>query len=232
MEFWNHAFPAVCPLASAETLDPPKTFAAELLMLWIILQDGCPEVLDAGWHFVVPSGDWWGLWFQKEMWSKTQHRNKPRVFVFVLAGFMACGILVPWPWNKLRPFTVKAPNSNHGGGGGGLIAQFHQILCNPTGYSMWIEASLSFTVSQSLLKLMFIESVMPSNHLTLYCPLLLLPSIFPNIRVFSNVLALHIRRPKYWSFSSSPSNEYSGLISFRIDWFDLLAVQGTLKSLQ
>ena len=96
---------------------------------------------------------------------------------------------------------------------------------------MWIEASLSFTVSQSLLKLMFIESVMPSNHLTLYCPLLLLPSIFPNLRVFSNVLALHIRRPKYWSFSSSPSNEYSGLISFRIDWFDLLAVQGTLKIL-
>ena len=79
-----------------------------------------------------------------------------------------------------------------------------------------------------------IESVMPSNHLILYCPLLL-PSIFPSIRVFSNELALHIRWPKYWSFSFSfsfsASNEYSGLISFRIDWFDLLAVQGTLKSL-
>ena len=95
------------------------------------------------------------------------------------------------------------------------------------------QASLSITNSQSLLKLMSIESVMPSNHLILYCPLLLLPSIFPNIRVFSKESVLHIRWPKYWSFSFSisPSNEYSGLISFRIDWFDLLAVQGTLKSL-
>ena len=87
-------------------------------------------------------------------------------------------------------------------------------------------------VSWGLLKLMSIESVMPSNHLVL-CRLLLLPSIFPSIRVFSNELALHIRWSKYWSFSFSisPSNEYSGLISFRIDWLDLLAVQGTLKSL-
>ena len=91
---------------------------------------------------------------------------------------------------------------------------------------------LSFTVYQSLLKLVSIESVMPSNHLILCCPLLLLPSIFPSIRVFSNELALCIRWPKYWSssFNISPSNEYSGLISFRMDWFDL-AVQGTLKSL-
>ena len=95
------------------------------------------------------------------------------------------------------------------------------------------QASLSFTITWSLLKLMSIESVMPSNHLTLCHPLLLLPSIVPNIRVFSNDLALHIRWPKYWSFSFSisPSNEYSGLISFRIDWFDLLAVQWTLKTL-
>ena len=95
------------------------------------------------------------------------------------------------------------------------------------------QASLSFTISWSLLKLMFLESVMPSNHLILCHPLLLLPSIFPSIRVFSSELALHIRWPKYWSFSFSisASNEYSGLISFRIDWFDLLAVQGTLKSL-
>ena len=80
---------------------------------------------------------------------------------------------------------------------------------------------------------MSIESVMPSNHLILYCPRLLLPSIFPSIRVFSNESVLHIRWPKYWnfSFSISPSNEYSGLISFKIDWFDLLAVQRTLKSL-
>ena len=93
------------------------------------------------------------------------------------------------------------------------------------------QASLSFTISQNLFKLMSVESVMPSNHLILCRPLLFLPSIFPSIRVFSNESALHIRWPKYWSFSFSisPSKEYSGLISFRIDWFDL-AVQGTLKS--
>ena len=94
------------------------------------------------------------------------------------------------------------------------------------------QASLSIINSQSLLKLMFIELVMPSNHLIL-CHPILLPSIFPSIRVFSNESVLCIRWPKYWSFSFSisPSNEYSGLISFRMDWFDLLVVQGTLKSL-
>ena len=95
------------------------------------------------------------------------------------------------------------------------------------------QAYLSITNSQSLLRLMFIELVLPANHLILCHPLLLSPSIFPSIRVFSNESVLHIRWPMYWSFSFSisPSNEYSGLISFRIDWFDLLAVQGTLKSL-
>ena len=93
------------------------------------------------------------------------------------------------------------------------------------------QASLSFTIFWNLLKLMSIESVMASNHLILCRSLLLLPSIFPSIRVLSNESALHIRWPKYWSFSISPSNEYSGLVSFRIDWFDLLSVQGTLKSL-
>ena len=95
------------------------------------------------------------------------------------------------------------------------------------------QASLSITNFQSLLKLMSIESVMPSNHLILCHPLLFLASIFPSIRVFSNKSVFHIRWPKYWSFSFSisPSNEYSGLISFRMDWLDLLAVQGTLKSL-
>ena len=94
------------------------------------------------------------------------------------------------------------------------------------------QASRSITNSRSLLKLMSIESVMPSNHLVFCCPLLL-PLIFPSIRVYSNEAVLHIRWPKYWnfSFSISPSNEYSGLTSFRIDWLDLLAVQGTLKSL-
>ena len=96
------------------------------------------------------------------------------------------------------------------------------------------QASLSITNSQNLFKLMSIESVMPSNHLILCHPLLLLPSIFPSIRVFSNESVICIRQPKYWSFSLniSPSNEYSGMISFRMEWLHLLAVQGILKSLQ
>ena len=103
----------------------------------------------------------------------------------------------------------------------------------PHGKPAVCQASLSITNSQSLLKLMFIELMMPSNHLILCRPLLLLPSIFPSNRVFSNKSVLHIRWPKYWgfSFSISPANEYSGLISFRMDWLNLLAVQGTLKSL-
>ena len=106
-----------------------------------------------------------------------------------------------------------------------------QLFATP--WTAACQASLSITNSQSLLKLMSIESVMPSNHFILCRPLLLLPSIFPSIRVFSNKSVLHLRWPKYWSFSFSisPSNEYSGLISFRIDRIDLLAVQGTLKSL-
>ena len=102
-----------------------------------------------------------------------------------------------------------------------------------TPWTVACQDSLSFTISWSFLKFMSVESVMLSNHLVLCCPLLLQPSIFPSIRVFSNESALQIRWPKYWifSFSISPANEYSGLISFRIDWFDLLVVQGTLKHL-
>ena len=113
------------------------------------------------------------------------------------------------------------------------VQSFSRVRLFATPRTAARQAFLSITNSQSLLKLMSIESVMPSSHLLLCCPLLLLPSIFPSIRVFSNESALHIRWPKYWSFSFhiSPSNEYSGLISFRIDWFDLLAVQGTLRSL-
>ena len=113
------------------------------------------------------------------------------------------------------------------------VQSLSRVQLFPTPRAAAHQASLSITNSQSLLKLMFIESVMPSNHLILCCPLLLLPSIFPSIRVFSNELALHIRWPNYWSFSFSisPSNEYSGLISFRIEWFDHFAVQGILKSL-
>ena len=90
---------------------------------------------------------------------------------------------------------------------------------------------VSFTISQSVLKLRSVELVIPSNHLILCCPLLFLASIIPSIRVFSSESALHFRWPEYWSFNISPSNEYSGLISFRIDWFDIFAIQGTLKSL-
>ena len=108
------------------------------------------------------------------------------------------------------------------------VAQSCLTLCDPMDCIMGF---LSITNSWSLLRLMSIKLVMPSNHLNLCRPLLLLPSIFPNIRVFSNESVLHIRWPKNWSFSISPSNEYSGLISFMIDWFDLLAAQGTLKSL-
>ena len=102
--------------------------------------------------------------------------------------------------------------------------------------TLWTEehqGSMSFTIYQSLLKLMFIESEMPSSHLILCCPLILLPPIPPSIRVFSNESALHIKWAKHWYFSLSISlsNEYSGLVSFRIDWFDLLAVPGALKSL-
>ena len=106
-----------------------------------------------------------------------------------------------------------------------------QLLVTP--WTAAHQAFLSFTISWSLLKLMSIELVMPSNHLIRCCPLLLLPSIFPSIRVFSNESVLHIRWPKYWSFSFniSPSNEYSGMISFRMDCLDLLVVQGTLKNL-
>ena len=123
-----------------------------------------------------------------------------------------------WPMKKAERQRINASE----------LGSWRRLLRAP-----WTPAhqySLSTTTSQSLLKLMSIKLVMPSNHLIL-CYHLLLPSIFPSIRVFSNELAFCIRWSKYWSFSISLSNEYSGLISFRIDWFDLLAVQGTLKSL-
>ena len=113
------------------------------------------------------------------------------------------------------------------------VKTLSHVLLSATPWTAVHQASLSLTNSWSLLKLISIESVMPSNHLILCHPLLLLPSIFPSIWVFSNESVLCIRWPKYWSFifNISPSNEYSGLISFKMDWFDLLAVQGTLKSL-
>ena len=113
------------------------------------------------------------------------------------------------------------------------VQSFSHVLLFATPWTAAHQVSLSITNSQGLLKLISIESVMPSNHLILYCPLLLLPSIYTSISVFSNESVLPIRWPKYWSFSfsMSTSNEYSRLISFRMDWLDLLAVQGTLKGL-
>ena len=117
-----------------------------------------------------------------------------------------------------------------------VLVAVHLISCVRLSVTPWTavcQASLSFPISWTLLKLMSMELVMPSNHLVLCRPLLLLPSIFPSIRVFSDESVLRIRWPKYWSLSFivSPSNEYAGLISFRIDWFDLLAAQGTFKNL-
>ena len=112
-----------------------------------------------------------------------------------------------------------------------IVQSLSHVQLFVTPWTATSQASLFFTIYQSLLRLMSIESVMPPNHFILCYPLLL-PSMFPSIRVFSNESTLHIRWPKYWSFSFSinPSNEYLGFISFRIDWFDLFAVQGTLKS--
>ena len=114
-----------------------------------------------------------------------------------------------------------------------IVQSLSRVQLFATPWTAARQASLSITNSWSFFKLLCIESVMPSNHLILCHPLLLLPLIFPSIRVFSNESALHIRWPNYWtfSFSISPSNEYSGFISFRMEWFDLLAVKGTLKSL-
>ena len=115
----------------------------------------------------------------------------------------------------------------------GCIAVVQSLSCVWLFLTPWTAAcqtSLPFTISQSLLRLMSVESVMPSNHLILSCPLLL-PSVFPSIRVFSNESALPVRWPEYWIFSISPSTEYSGLISIRIDWFDILAFQETPKSI-
>ena len=136
----------------------------------------------------------------------------------------------------IQPLWKQSCSELDSPAGGYKFSSVQSLSCVRLFATPWIaacQASLSNTNSQSLLKLMSIESVMPSSHLILCCPLLLLPSIPLSIRVFTNESTLHIRWPKYWSFSFSisPSNEHPGLISFRIDWLDLLAVRGTLKSL-
>ena len=160
---------------------------------------------------LVPPSLWSPLW-----------PTPPRETLPTLAGSfvsISCGIAAPFLWVfisvQFSPVTQSCPTLQPRG------LQHARLPCR------------HITNSQSLLKLMSIKLMMPSNHLILCCPLLHLPSISPSIRVFSNESVLHIRWPKYWnfSFSISPSSEYSGLISFRVDWLDLLAVQGTLKSL-
>ena len=146
-------------------------------------------------------------------------------------------------WSPTCPLQkLFASSGHHVSDSGPRIQGFERICCCCSVAKLYLtlydpmtearQASLSFIISQSLLRFMFLELVMPSNHLILCRPFLLLPSIFPSIRMFPNESVLCIRWPKYWSFSFniSPSNEYSRLISFRIDWLDLLAVQGTLKS--
>ena len=136
--------------------------------------------------------------------------------------------LQPWNWKTLAPWK-----KNYGQPQFSSVQSLSHVWLFPTPWTAAHQASLSIASSWSSPRLMSIESVMPSNHLILCCPLLFLPSIFSSIRVFSNESALHIRWLKYWSFNLniSPSNEHPGLISFRMDWFELLAVQGTLKSL-
>ena len=140
-------------------------------------------------------------------------------------------------WNSRRQGTLKGSPASQDAKGlspwVSSVQSLSRVRLFATSWTTVCQASLSITNSQGLLKLMSIKSVMPSNHLILCCPLLLLPSIFPSIRDFSNESVLCIRWPKYWSFSFriSPSNEHPGLISCRIDWLDLFAVQGTLKSL-
>ena len=162
-------------------------------------------------------------------------------FIILIIKPFNCGFYLQtdrgW-WGGIggKPASLSEPSFssiNEGLGPGSLLVQFSSVQsfsCVQFFATPWTaarQASLSITNSQSLLRLMSTESVMPSNHLILCCLCLLLPSIFPRIRVFSNESALHIRWPKYWnfSFSISPSNEYSGVTSFMIDWFDLLAVQ-------
>ena len=192
------------------TTDPTLCSSRSLLFLPAFAQ--LPVLCQ--WFFLAPGNRLW-LWEGGE-----------RFPLFLLS---ICG----WTNNKVdtRQINRRKPNLVLWASGSS-VAQSFPTLCDPMEAAC--QASLSITNSWSLLKLMSFESVMPSNHLILCRPLILLPLIFPSIRVFSNESVLLIRWPKYWSFSFSisPSNEYSGLISFRIDWFDLLAVQGTFKSLR
>ena len=160
--------------------------------------------------YMLPGGGWGAGWYNKQLPSKVKRESHKE----------SCRKIPRRSLGKAILTTSSVQSLSH-------VRLFETL------WTAAHQASVSITNSKSLLKLMSIELVMPFNHLILCCPLLLLPSVFPSIRIFSNESLLCIRWPKYWSFSfsTSPSSEYSGLISFRMDWLDLLAVQGTLKSL-
>ena len=167
-------------------------------------------------------------WFGTAYYTIYQEENCRRLFASF--SWVTASQAVSHAKNISKFDKKKTPTSSRNSSS---VHSLSHVWLFVTPWTTAHQASLTITNSQSWLKLMSIESVMPSNHLILCCPLLLLPSIFPSIRVFSNESVLCIRWPKYWSFSLSisPSNEHPGLISFRMDWVDLLAVQGTLKSL-
>ena len=165
-----------------------------------------------------------GVWSYYFMANRWENNGNSETFYFGGLQNHCRWWLQPWNSKMLASWKESYDMSF-------IVQSLSHVRLFVTPWTAACQASLSFTISQSLLKLMSIESVMPSNQLIFCHTLLLLPSVFPSIRVFSNESALCIRWPKYWRFGISPSNEYSGLISFGIDWFDLLEVQGTLKSL-
>ena len=179
------------------------------------------------------------FWLRKKNKQKSKISLKKwyeKMFYFIIWDFSkTCDCILFWVWVLSVPLLIYRFRHLCGFSDSfvAVIQSLSLVWLFGTPWPAARQASLSFSISQSSPKPMSIESVMPSNHLSLCRPLLLLPSICPSIRLFANELALCLKWPKYWSFSFSisPSNEYSGLISFRMDWFDLLAVPGTLKSL-
>ena len=186
--------------------------------------------LITGWWFGAPCLKWREGTMSSSLLPFESANSKKRNQIFVL--FLSCLWLLNKAW--ARELSIPGPAASRAssvlhGVQFSSVQSLSRVQLFATPWTAAHQASLSIANSQSLLKLMSVELVMPSNHLILCRPLLFLPSIFPSIRVFSNESALHIRWPKYWSFSFSisPSNEYSGFISFRMDWFDHLVVQRT-----
>ena len=182
------------------------------------------------WAFLTGISPWdWSYGVEANIMSL----NGNNYYLFYCQPYIALPLCISWNSEAFSNGSVSFPSTDKKVRLSS-VAKSCLTLCDPMDRSILARlARLAITNSWSLLKLMSIKSVMPSNHLILCRPLLFLPSIFPSIRVFSNESVLHIRWPKYWSFSFniSPSNEHPGLISFRMDWLDLRAVQGTLKSL-